>query len=654
MRSPRAPARRTTRRSSPELVVATLAMCGIVVALQQTLMLPLLPNLPELIGTTPDSASWLVTSTLLMGAIATPTISRLADMYGKRKMMVVSLLISVAGSTVGALGEDLWLLIAARALQGVGMALIPVGIAIMRDELPADRVPGGVALMSATLAIGAGAGPPLSGLISQHLDWHAVFWVTGVGGAAMLLLVVMVLSESTVRTHGAFDIRGALLLSAALAASLLALSKGSHWGWSSTPTLAFAAVGLIAFAVWAPLELRTSRPLVDLRVAARRAVLLVNLASALAGFAMFSNMLITTQILQAPESSGYGLGLDPLHAGLWMVPTAAAFGVMAPVAAWLTRRVSPQATLLCGATVMCAAYLVRTLLSAGLSQVVVGSLAVGVGAALTYSAMPTLIIRAVPVTETASANGLNVLLRAFGTSAASALAAAVTSAWTASAVDQLVPSGRALELLIWAAAAAALATALVALPMQRMPDFAEAGDRIWTTRSGRPTQVVRGQVVDASDRPIAAAVITILTRLGEAVDWGQADSEGRFAAAIPERGEYVVVTTAEGWQPRSRIVFLDSAEPLPLIVLSHRLMLDGIVTTPSGEPVGDVLVILTRQSGEVVGSIRADHDGHYEMARPTNGRYVLTALDPDGALGARPVTVWEPVRSINLTLGTRL
>ena len=349
--SPPSAAETATRASGPALVVATLAMCGIVVALQQTLMLPLLPHLPELIDTTPDSASWLVTATLLMGAVATPTVSRLADMYGKRKMMIASLLISVLGSGVGALGEDLWLLIAARALQGVGMALIPVGIAIMRDELPPERVPGGVALMSATLAIGAGAGPPLSGLISEHLDWHAVFWVTGLFGAVMLIAVLMILPESSVRTAGSFDFRGAVLLSIALGASLLALSKGSHWGWASTATLAYAGLGALAFAVWAPLELRTPRPLVDLRVAARRAVLLVNLAAVLAGFAMFSNMLVTPQFLQAPVASGYGLGLDPLHAGIWMIPTAVAFGVMAPVAAWITRRVSAQATLLLPALV---------------------------------------------------------------------------------------------------------------------------------------------------------------------------------------------------------------------------------------------------------------------------------------------------------------
>ncbi|MDP3891492.1 MFS transporter, partial [Nocardioides sp.] len=181
------------RRARTTLVLATLALTGTVVSLQQTLVLPLLPEFPRLLDTTADNASWLVTATLLTGAVATPTISRLADMFGKKRMMMVALGVMILGSVLGAISQALPLVITARALQGVGMALVPVGIAIMRDELPRDKVPLGVALMSATLAIGAGAGLPLSGLISEHMDWHSIFWVTAVAGSVMLGAVALVL-----------------------------------------------------------------------------------------------------------------------------------------------------------------------------------------------------------------------------------------------------------------------------------------------------------------------------------------------------------------------------------------------------------------------------------------------------------------------------
>ncbi|TWG94855.1 Arabinose efflux permease [Nocardioides sp. J9] len=635
-------------------MLTTLCLCGIVVSLQQTVILPLLPNLPTYLDTTADTASWMVTATLLTGAIATPTLSRLADMYGKRRMIAVALAVSVLGSLVAALGDSVWLLIGARALQGIGMALIPIGIAMMRDELPREKVPLGVAMMSATLAIGAGAALPMSGLIAEHLDWHANFWLTGVVGAVLLVIALTLLPESPVRTRGAFDLRGAVLLTVALTAILLALSKGAQWGWTAPTTLALAAGGLAVLALWAPLELRTPSPLVDLRVAARRAVLLVNATSVLAGFAMFANMLVTTQYLQNDPGTGYGLGLSTLETGLWMVPNAAAFGLMAPVSAALTRRVGPQWTLISGTLLMGVAYLGRLHFDGTLAEVVIGSVVVGSGTAMAYGALPTLLMRAVPVTETASANGLNVLMRSLGTSTASAATAAATTALTVTVAGQVVASTQALHLLVWLAAGCSLGAAAVALPTLRMDDYAEGADRPATSGAGQRVQVVRGRVVDSEARPIRNAVVSVLSPAGESIDWGQADSEGWFNAAIPAPDDYLVVTSADGWQPRSRVMHLDSAQPMPPIVLRKRLRLRGLVLDAEGDPVGDALVVLTRASGECAGTARTEHDGSYEMHRPPNGRYVLTVVAPDGAIGARPVAVWEAARSVDLQIGTPL
>ncbi len=631
-----------------------LSLCGIVVSLQQTLLLPLLPELPHLLDTSADSASWLVTATLLAGAVATPTVSRLADMYGKRRMMVTSLAISLLGSLLGAFSELLPLLIAARALQGVGLALVPVAIAIMRDELPREKVPLGVAIMSATLAVGAGVGLPLSGLISDHLDWHAIFWLTAVVAAVLLVAAMTTLPESPVKTRGTFDFRGAILLSIALTALLLAVSKGAQWGWTSTTTLGLTAGGFAVLAVWLPLELRTPSPLVDIRVAGRAPVMLVNTVSVFAGFAMFTNMLVTTQFLQMPKATGYGLGMGVLETGWWMVPNAAAFGLMAPVSAWMTRRFSPQITMITGTGLMAVAYVARVFLSDDLTQIVLGSVFVGVGTAIAYGALPTLVMRAVPVTETASANGLNVLLRSVGTSTASAAAAAITTASAIAVGEQIAPTEDALMLSLWLAAGASLCATVLGVPTLRMRAYSEEWDRSGTERTGAEPRVVRGRVVSSAGQPIRNAVVTVLTPDGEAVDWGQADSEGRFNAAIPHPGDYLVVTAADGWQPRSRLMDLDDATPLPAIVLRERYTLTGVITDADDAPVVDALVVLTRATGEVVRSIRTDHEGRYLIARPINGRYVLTVSARDGAIGARPVTVWEAARSVDLKLGTPL
>lgn len=444
-------------------VVATLALTGTVVSLQQTLVLPLLTDLPALLNTTADNASWLVTATLLFGAVSIPTVTRLADMFGKKRMMLVTLAIMVLGSVLGALSTELPLVITARAMQGVGLSLIPVGIAIMRDELPRERVPLGVALMSASLAIGSGAGLPLAGLIAAHMDWHAIFWVTGIVGIIVLASIWKVIDESPVRSGGAFDYWGAIVGTVALTAVMLALSKGAHWGWTARPTLALIATGIVLLITWVPMELRVRNPLVNVRIAARPTVLLANASSLLLGFAMFVNMLVTPQLLQLPTSSGYGLGFDVLDTGLWMAPIAAIFGAMAPVAASLIRRCGPQMTLLAGAGVMTCSYIARVYLSESLWQIVAGAVLVAAGTSMTYAALPTLIIRAVPVTESASANGLNTLLRYLGTSIASAVFAATTAMAMAGVAGDTFPSFSAVLVLFWAAAAASLSAALIAL-----------------------------------------------------------------------------------------------------------------------------------------------------------------------------------------------
>ncbi|HTI23861.1 MAG TPA: MFS transporter [Kutzneria sp.] len=405
-------------RSQSIGMVAALCFAGTVSALQQTILVPVLPRLPGLLGASAGDVSWLVTATLLVAAVANPVASRLADMHGKRTVLLCCLAVMTAGSLLGALSHDLAGGIAARALQGTGVALIPIGMSIMRDELPAERMPMGVALISATLALGGSAALPLAGLVVQHADWHALFWLTGAGGVLALIVAAVAVPPSAIRSGGRFDFRGAVLLTIALVALLLALTKGNQWGWR--PTVWCVAGGLAVLAVWLPLQLRTARPLVDLRVTGRPAMVLVNVGTLFAGFGMFADPLVTTQLLQTPPH-----GLDATTAGLVMAPIALAFGAAAPLSAVLTRRFGPAVSMSVGGAAMAVAYLVRIWLHTDIGWLVAGSLLVAAGASIAFGAMPALVMRLAPISETASANGVNALVRSIGTSAASAVVAAV-------------------------------------------------------------------------------------------------------------------------------------------------------------------------------------------------------------------------------------
>ena len=638
----------STRRPGGGLVIAVLALCGTLVSLQQTMVLPLLPDLPDLIGTTQGNASWIVTATLLSGAVATPVISRMADMYGKRRMILLTLVIVAVGAALGALTSALPVLIIARLLQGVGLALVPIGIATMRDELDPEQVPLAVALMSATLAIGAGAGLPLGGFLAEAVDWHAVFWLPGILAVVMIFAVRTVVTESPVRSAGTFDVRGALLLSTALILLLVGISKGSEWGWADQRTVGSLVLGLVLLVALVPMELRRPTPLVDMRTAAKPAVLLANVISILMGFGMFANMLVSTQLLQTPTDSGYGIGLDAMNAGVWMAPSAIAFGAMAPVSAWFTRRFGPETTIAIGAGIMTISYAARVPLSETLAQVAIGSVIVSIGTALAYSALPTLIMRSVPVTETAAANGLNTLLRSIGTSTASALVAAIFAASVVS-TGTAYPTFGSMALIFFLASGVSALSVLLILPLMR---GRADGTPPLSNELTQVDHVVHGRVEGPTGEGMAGVVVTVLGAQGSHVDWAHTDSAGNFSVATAGPARHLFVVSAPGWSPLAVHTELTDEGSLPPFVLKDRLTVSGTVRDHAGRPAEDISVVVTRRSGGSVDWMRTDAEGGYSLPLPREGEYVLTALQREtGALTTRVVSVSTGSVALDLELG---
>jgi MFS family permease len=442
------PPGRTAAPPRPFAVVAVLAFAGIVVSLTQTMMIPLIPKLPALLSAPASDTTWAITATLLAAAVATPVIGRLGDMYGKRRMLLASLAMLLAGSVVCAVSDTLAPMVVGRTLQGLSAGVIALGISIMRDELPPERLGGAVALMSASLGIGGALGLPASSLLAEHADWHLLFWASAGLGAVAAVLVLALVAASPVRSGGRFDVVGAVGLSAALVCLLLAISKGADWGWASGPTLGLFVAAAVVLLLWGSWELRHGQPLVDLRTTARRQVLLTNTASVVFGFAMFAMSLVIPQVAQLPKITGYGLGQSLLGAGLLMAPSGLVMIAMAPVSARITRVSGPRVTLMLGALVVAAGYGLSLGLMSAVWQLVVVTALIGAGIGLAYGAMPALIMAAVPVSETAAANSLNTLMRSIGTSVASAVSGVILAHLTVRLGPAAVPTHTAFRVIM--------------------------------------------------------------------------------------------------------------------------------------------------------------------------------------------------------------
>ncbi|SEC33489.1 Major Facilitator Superfamily protein [Streptomyces sp. 2231.1] len=407
------------------LTIPVLASGGILMAVMQTVVVPLLPDLPRLTGASAAAVSWMVTATLLSGAVLTPVLGRAGDMYGKRRVLSGALALMTVGSVLCALSSDIGVLIAARALQGAAASVVPLSISILRDELPPERRGSAVALMSSTVGIGAALGLPLAALVVQYADWHTMFWLTSALGALGVAATWWAVKESPVREPGRFDTLGALGLAAGLVSLLLGVSQGGTWGWAGPRVLGLFAVAVAVLALWWWQQLRAERPLVDLRLVTRPRVGLSHVAALLTGFAFYANSLVTAQLVQAPKATGYGLGLSIVATGLCLLPGGVTMLLFSPLSARISASRGPRITLALGAAVIACGYALRIADSRDLWMIILGATVVATGTTLAYSALPTLILRAVPAGQTASANGVNVLMRTIGQATSSAAVAAV-------------------------------------------------------------------------------------------------------------------------------------------------------------------------------------------------------------------------------------
>jgi MFS family permease len=452
-----------TSPSRARLELLVVGFGALIVSLSQSLLVPILPTLPGRLHTSASNVEWLLTSTLLVGAMAVPVFGRLGDMFGKRLMLLVAIGALIVGSVICAVTDTIGPQIVGRAIQGASLAAIPLGISLLSSLLPRDRVPSAIALISAMLGVGGSLGLPLAGLVAEHADFQVLFWITSIAGAASFLAIILIVPEAPSKTGGRIDVIGTALLSTGLVSLLLPLAQGSTWGWTSGKTIGLIVVALAILAIFVRVELRVAAPLVDIRSTSRRPIVLTNIASVLFGFALFASFIGTAAYVEAPTSTGYGFGSSIVVGGLCMLPSGLFMLLLAPVAGRMIIVWGAQRTLMVGALVVGLGWLLRIVVTGSLWEVVLGSTIVGVGTGIGYAAMPTLINRNTPPAEIAAANGLNSLARSFGGALATAVGGALLTISTTTIAGVDLPTSGSFQVLFAVCAVSAALAALVAV-----------------------------------------------------------------------------------------------------------------------------------------------------------------------------------------------
>ena len=446
-------------QQAPRGLLLVLCLAAFAWALAQTTLIPAFPALERDLHVGPSEVAWTMTGYLIPASVLTPTLGRVGDLLGRRRVLLWTLVVFAAGCAISALGDSLLVVVIGRVLQGAGGGIFPLCFGIIREEQEGEAVGRSIGTISALVGAGGGLGLLLGGLIVDHASIHWIFWVTAIIAAVAFVAVLAVVPESHSRAPGGVDVRGALLLALGLSLPLFAISRANVWGWLAPETLAVAAVGLAVLAVFVRVERRTPQPLADIAALVHRPVLMTNLATLLIGFGIFGSFILTPQLAQAPTSSGYGLGLDATGGGLVMVPGAFAMLLLGPFSGALGNRVGNKVPLILGAAIAALGLVLIAFFHDSVGALVGFAAMLYAGVGLCFAAMPNLIVEAVPPRQTGEITGFNALVRTTGSS----LGTQVSSAILAGTAAASVPSEGSYQLAFLLSAAAAAGAILVGI-----------------------------------------------------------------------------------------------------------------------------------------------------------------------------------------------
>jgi MFS family permease len=437
----------------------TLVAVTALVAIVSSLGAPLIPSIARSDKVTLSAAQWLLTAALMTGALATPAMGRLADGPRKRRVVEFALAVVLAGCVLSATASSFVVVVVGRGLQGVGLGLLPVTMAIARSQFSPDKSRRAIATLSVSGAVGAGLGYPITALIAQFFDFRGAFWFGAFTVALALVLVVVVLPGRSAGVPRRFDLVGMATLGLAVVGVSIVLSEGGEWGWTSFRSLGVVAFSLLVAGFWVGYELRISDPLIDVRQVRNRSVLTADIAGFLIAAAMYLFLPIVVEFVQIPVASGYGFGASILVSGLVLVPLSVASFAASRTLVSFDRRFGPRTMIPMGSIVFAAGPLFFAFAHQALWEAFVASGITGIGIGFTFAAMPGFVVRAVPASETGSAMGFYQVLRSIGLSLGSALAAAVLAAYTHS--RHTFPSFDGFRVTLIVAAALCLMTALL-------------------------------------------------------------------------------------------------------------------------------------------------------------------------------------------------
>lgn len=395
-------------------VIAVLLVAEFVGTFESAMIFIALPSLMADFNADAAAVGWAVTAFLLVAAASAAICGRLGDIYGRKKLLVIVLLISVVGSIVSFSFGSLEGVIIGRALQGAAGATLPLCLGLARESLPKAKVPGVIALIAGSSFLAGAGGNLIAGILLEVGTWQALFLVSGAMGIIAATLVAFLLKSThvVVGSHQKIDYIGGILFAPAIALILYGLTNSTAWGLFDVRTLSFVLGGLAVAALWCWWELRIANPMINLRLMKTNKMALTQLCTAILGIGpLVAVGVLTPIILLSPESDPVGLGVSPSVGGAIIFSSAALCFIGSPFSGKIAAAVGARRALLSGIVVSFIGYAVMFWAQHNLLTFVLATYTISIGTMLAYTAFPNLVAEAVPVENTSEGMGINTVTR---------------------------------------------------------------------------------------------------------------------------------------------------------------------------------------------------------------------------------------------------
>ncbi len=495
-------------------ILVILSCLATMVMYAETMLIPAIPDLIKDFHVSYSMSSWILTAYLITGAVMTPIAGKLSDIYGKKRILLIIMIIYAIGVSIAGFATNIYFLVFARAIQGIGMAMFPIAFSIIRDNFPREKLSIGQGVISSMFASGAVIGLSVGGAIIKHYGWQATFF-TIIPIAISLVIVVsrfirvneeqevekerqpqqqdQVFEEteekrfeskdnketnnnrgSKAKRRSVVDIKGAITLAATVTSFLLVLTyleTGDSGGKStgSLQTIIFLVIGIISLALFILVEKRSTNPLVDFRLLLHKTVLPANLIIMIVGFSMF--MVFQTIPILVRNPPPLGFGEDAVSTGNIQLPFAVILLVFGPTSGFIISKLGSMKPVIAGASITSAGFFGLLMFHSTTLSLSANLAILSTGLSLTNVGAMNVTILSTPRQFMGISLGTSMLMRIVGAAVGPALAGMYMqsnqSILRINGIAQYFPSAESYNLIFLTATALSILSIALAIILRR-------------------------------------------------------------------------------------------------------------------------------------------------------------------------------------------